>query len=306
MKSKVDELAHANSDLQNLMASNSIATVFLNRDLSIMRYTPSAVDIFHLIPSDVGRPLAHLRHRLDYPELMSDAEQVLRTLVPIEREVRDDDRWYFARLQPYRTLENHIAGAVLTFVDITDRNRAIEALRLSEERLRILIESAKDVAIFTTDIDRLVDSWNSGAEAMFGYTEQEILGQSADILFTPEDRAAGDAERESQLARDKGRAGNERWHLRKDGSIFYGSGSVMPLRDKTGALRGFVKIMRDLTESKRTHEELQRHMDELTRFNTAAVGRESRMIELKKEVNELCSRLNEQPRYSFKFEREDH
>jgi two-component system CheB/CheR fusion protein len=129
MKVKMDEIAHANSDLQNLMASTSIATVFLDRDLAITRYTPSAVDLFHLIPGDLGRPLAHLKHRLDYPELLTDAEQVLRTLVPIEREVRGDGDWFLVRLQPYRTQEDHIAGAVLTFVDVTDRRRATEALR---------------------------------------------------------------------------------------------------------------------------------------------------------------------------------
>lgn len=299
MKGKMEEVAHANSDLQNLMASTSIATVFLDRELGITRFTPSAATIFNMIPGDVGRPLAHLKHRLDYPQLISDVEQVLRTLVPIEREVSAENRWYFARIQPYRTLEDHIAGAVLTLVDVTDRNRAVEALRESEERMRILIESAKDYAIFTIDLQRRVNSWNHGAEKIFGYTESEILGQSADILFTPDDRAKGDAEREINTARDAGRAENERWHARKDGSIFYGSGSVMPLRDKAGGLRGFVKIMRELTETKRTQEALAEHMEELTRFNAAAVGRETRMIELKREVNELCARFGEPARYSL-------
>lgn len=303
MKSKVDELAHANSDLQNLMASTLIATVFLTRDLAIMRYTPSAAAIFNMIPGDIGRPLEHLKHNLDYPELIADAEEVLRTLMPIEREVRDENRWFLARLQPYRTLEDHIAGAVLTFVDVTDRHRALDAMRESELRMRILIESANDYAIFTTDRDRRVDSWNGGAEAMFGYTENEIVGQSADVLFAPEDRAQGDPQRETEIALEKGRAGNERWHARKNGTTFYGSGSVMPLRNSGGALRGFVKIIRDLTEAKHTQEALHRHMDELTRFNAAAVGRETRMIELKKEVNDLCARLNEQPRYPLDFER---
>jgi two-component system CheB/CheR fusion protein len=217
--------------------------------------------------------------------------------------VRDNGHWYLARLQPYRTLEDLIAGVVLTLVDVTDRKRATEAQRLSEERMRILIESAKDYAIFTTDLGRRVDSWNSGAEAMFGYSEREILGQSADLLFTPEDRARGDAEREVQAARDQGRAGNERWHARKDGSVFYGSGSVMPLRDNGRELRGFLKIIRDPTEKKRTEEALREQMDELTRFNNAAVGRETRMIELKKEVNELRARLGEPARYTLEADR---
>jgi two-component system CheB/CheR fusion protein len=304
MKSKMEEVANANSDLQNLMASTAIATVFLDRELSITRYTPSVADIFHMIPGDVGRPLAHLKHQLDYPELIADAEQVLRTLVPIEREVSGGGRWYLVRMQPYRTVEDHIAGAVLTLVDVSERNRATEALRQSEERLRILVESAKDYAIFTIDTERHVDTWNKGAEAMFGYSENEIVGQVADVLFTPEDRARGDPAREARLAREKGHAGNERWHARKDGSIFYGSGSVMPLRDVSGTLRGFVKIMRDLTESKRTQEALHDQLDELTRFNSVAVGRELRMIELKKEINELCARLGEAARYSLEKEAE--
>jgi len=277
--------------------------VMLNKDLRIRRYTPAAETVLRLIPSDIGRPLAHLRHRLDYPDLIADAQQVLHTLVPIDREVRAESRWYLARFQPYRTLEDHIAGAVLTLVDVTERNRVVEALRQSEERLRLLIESAKDFAIFTTDMERRVNSWNSGAETMFGYAESEILGQTTDILFTAEDRAKGDPEREMVLARDKGHAENERWQTRKDGSIFYGSGSVMPLRDRAGGLRGFVIIMRDLTERKRAEESQREQMDELIRFNSAAVGRETRMIELKKEINDLCARLGEAARYSLELEK---
>lgn len=185
----------------------------------------------------------------------------------------------------------------LTLVDVTERNRAVEALRDSEERLRLLIESAKDYAIFAIDGERRVVSWNSGAEDMFGYREKEIVGQSADVLFTPEDCSDGAPEQEVQVAHHKGRAESEHWYVRKSGALFYGSGSVMPLRDKTGEMRGYVKIMRDLTETKRVQEELHEQMEELTRFNSVAVGRESRMVELKKEINDLCAKLGEPPRY---------
>jgi two-component system CheB/CheR fusion protein len=305
MNGKVNELAHANSDLQNLMASTAIATVFLDRELKVTRYTPSAAEIFNLIPSDAGRPLAHLKHRVDYPDLITDIEQVSRTLIPVEREVRADSRWYFSRIQPYRTLEDRIGGTVITFVDITERNRATEALRASEERLRLLIESAKEYAIFTTDPERHVNSWNSGARALFGYADTEILGHLADELFTPEDQAAGDAVRELDRARDRGFAENERWHARKDGSRFYGSGLVMPLRHSNGELRGFVKIMRDLTESKKNEEVLRENVDELVRFNAAAVGRELRMIELKNEINSLSALAGEAPRYSIDFDQQE-
>ena len=84
---------------------------------------------------------------------------------------------------------------------MTERNRAAESLRQSEERLRLLIESAKDYAIFTTDPERRVVTWNTGAEALFGYPEREIVGQSTDRLYTPEDRAKRDPDREMQTAR---------------------------------------------------------------------------------------------------------
>ncbi|HEY4102801.1 MAG TPA: CheR family methyltransferase, partial [Polyangiaceae bacterium] len=141
LKSKVDELGHSNSDLHNLMGATAIATVFLDRELRIMRFTPPAVELFSLIPTDVGRPLSDLQHRLNYPELLSDAERVLSQLVPIEREVGDDAAHFFlVRLLPYRTIEDRIAGVVLTFVDVTERylaQRELEhAQRDLEQRVR--------------------------------------------------------------------------------------------------------------------------------------------------------------------------
>ncbi len=122
LKGSVEELSRSNSDLQNLMASTNIATIFLDRELRIKRYTPNAVALFNLIPTDVERPLSDLTHRLDYPDVVVDAQLVLERLIPREREVRNaEDRWFLARMLPYRTDEDVIAGAALTFIDITDR-----------------------------------------------------------------------------------------------------------------------------------------------------------------------------------------
>ncbi|HET9958707.1 MAG TPA: CheR family methyltransferase, partial [Polyangiaceae bacterium] len=136
LKAKVDELGHTNSDLHNLMGATAIATVFLDRELRIMRFTPPAVALFSLIPTDVGRPLADLKHRLDYADLLPDAARVLQQLVPIEREVSEyGGRVFLARLLPYRTTEDRIAGVVLTFVDVTERHLAQEAVRRAHEEL---------------------------------------------------------------------------------------------------------------------------------------------------------------------------
>src|SRR6185503_14024934 len=165
LKDKVDEVSRINGDLQNLMASTDIGTIFLDRNLRVKRFTPSAGQLFNIISSDVGRPITHLTHKLDYPRLSEDAKQVLETLARIECEVQSvEGRWYIARLLPYRTMEDRIDGVVLTFVDITERKHAGERLRESKERLRMIVESVEDYAIFSLDLEGRVNSWNLGAE----------------------------------------------------------------------------------------------------------------------------------------------
>jgi PAS domain S-box-containing protein len=138
--------------------------------------------------------------------------------------------------------------------DGTGRRRLEETLRESEERFRRLVEAAKDYAIFMTDADGRVSTWNEGAERLFGYREGEIVGEDGAVLFTPEDRESGAHEREMGKARAEGRAEDERWHLRKDGTRFWASGFVRPILDEEGALLGFSKVARDLTERRRAEE----------------------------------------------------
>jgi two-component system CheB/CheR fusion protein len=254
LKVKVEETGKANDDLNNLIASTDIATVFVDSGLRIKRFTPRATDIFSIIASDLGRSLLDLTHRLDYDRLADDVSATFDTLRPVEREVRSTDgRWYIVRLLPYRTTEDRIEGAIMTFFDITARRHAEEQARVSEARMRMVAESTHDYAIITLDADGLVTSWNKGAERMFGYAEAEMLGQTLDVLFTPEDRERGAREAEMQRARDEGRSEDERWHLRKDGSRFYASGVTNPLGP--GAEYGYAKIARDETERLRQMSE---------------------------------------------------
>lgn len=247
LKSKVEETGKINDDLQNLITSTDIATVFVDRGMRIKWFTPRATEIFSMLPVDSGRSLLDITHRLDYPALADDAEQVFETLRLVEREVvSNDGRWYIARLLPYRTSEDHIEGAVLTFIDITGRRAAEQELQLGEERMRLVAESTEDYAIIVQDTDGVITSWNRGAELIFGYSKNEAIGQPCHLIFTPEDRAAGVPEEELRRALENGRGEDERWHMRKDGSRFYCSGVMNPLQD--GHLRGFVKIARDLTE----------------------------------------------------------
>jgi two-component system, chemotaxis family, CheB/CheR fusion protein len=122
LQTKVADLSRANNDMNNLLAGTGIGTVFVDLHLRILRYTPAAVEIINLIPSDVGRPVGHLAaNMVGYDRLVADVQAVLNTLVPHEVEVRTTDgRWYTMRIQPYRTLDNVIEGAVITFVDTTE------------------------------------------------------------------------------------------------------------------------------------------------------------------------------------------
>jgi PAS domain S-box-containing protein len=136
-------------------------------------------------------------------------------------------------------------------------------LRLSEERLRLLLESARDFAIFGMDPQRRVNYWSVGAERLFGYSEKQMLGLTGDLIFTPEDRVAGAPEREAETAIRNGRAEDERWHMRLDGSRFFASGVMAPIVAADGTLVGFVKIARDLTERKVAEMQLQLAKEDL-------------------------------------------
>ena len=134
---KVEELSQLSGDLQNLLAATDIATLFLDRQLRIMRFTPRVGDLFSVRLPDRGRPLSDLTHRLGYNDLQDDARRVLDKLTPVEREVQDEaGRWYLTRVLPYRSSDDRIEGVVITFVDITARKQSEEALRQQEAELR--------------------------------------------------------------------------------------------------------------------------------------------------------------------------
>lgn len=119
LQSKVEDLTWVKNDMANLLNSTEIATIFLDNDMRLRRFTSHATNLFKLIPGDVGRPLSHVVTELDYPGLIEDAQEVLRTLVFKERQAGSaDGRWYRIRLMPYRTQDNVIDGVVITFIDI--------------------------------------------------------------------------------------------------------------------------------------------------------------------------------------------
>jgi two-component system, chemotaxis family, CheB/CheR fusion protein len=259
---KIEELRLTNNDFQNLINSTHIGTIFLDRSLRVKLSTPAAQEIFNLLPTDTGRKLSDITSRLHHKRLNEDMLQVLEKLQTIEREVQTTEgRHYLMRILPYRTMDDRIDGVSLTFHDVTDWREAESRGRVSEERLRLLIDSTIDYAIFTMTEEGRVDSWNAGAERMFGYRANEIIGEDVSIIFTPEDRQSQVPQQELAQARVTGRADDERWHVRKDGSRLFCSGVTTRLGD--GTAPGFAKIARDLTLPREAEVTLQRAHEQL-------------------------------------------
>jgi two-component system CheB/CheR fusion protein len=153
---KVEELALLSGDLQNLLTATDIATLFLDRELRILRFTPKVGELFNMRMTDRGRPVSDITNRLGYPELRSDAEQVLRNLTRIEREVKDElGKWYLTHLLPYRSSDDRIAGVVITFVDITRRKTQEEQIKqLSRNLEKRVAERTQQVRDLTTSLVR--------------------------------------------------------------------------------------------------------------------------------------------------------
>ena len=183
LQSKVNELSSANDDINNLLAVIDIGTIFLDTGLCIKRYTPAAKRIFNLIPTDVGRPISHITAKIDYANLVEDAQQVLNTLVQKEREIETKDGVCYAmRMMPYRTTLNVIDGLVITFVDVT----RMKEWEMGIQRLATVVMDSND-AIMLMDFEGKITAWNKGAEKMYGYTEKKALTMNVKELV-PRDK----------------------------------------------------------------------------------------------------------------------
>jgi len=180
---KVGDLSQANNDMNNLLAGTGIATIFVDCQLRILRFTPTASQIINLIPSDVGRSVGHIVANLvGYNRLTTDVQQVVNTLLPLDAQVQTTDgMWYLMRIRPYRTLDNVIGGAVITFVDITEMKRLEESLKHANRqlnRLAVVVHDSSD-AVTVQDLDGRILAWNPAAERIYGWTEEEALRMNA-------------------------------------------------------------------------------------------------------------------------------
>lgn len=233
---RVHELARANSDLKNLLESTQIATIFLDNEFRVKSFTPAVAEIFHLIDSDVGRPIVHIAPRIAYDDLQEDVRKVLRTLHTVEREVEDTSSGtrYLVRVLPYRSVENFIAGVVLTFMDITATAKAERALMESEERFRNIAQTVPAFLFIATPSFE----WEYVNPPFYQYTglaEGDGLGSGWVSVVHPDD-AQENRRRWTQSSRSgapfesefrlRGASGNYQWFLGRAEAITSSDGRI--------------------------------------------------------------------------------
>ena len=284
--------------------------------LALCRMDGTLVDVNSAYVNIIGRNVEETL-KLTYwditPEKYAELEAAqLESLETTER-YRPYEKEYIHKdghLIPVRLsgmiLEKDGEPFILSSVEnITERKRAEESLRKSEEKVRLMVSEIKDYAIFMLDQDGKVASWNEGAQHIKGYTSEEIMGKHFSRFYTQEDAGRGKPEKELEAAATQGRFQDEGWRVRKDGLQFWANVIITALRDDSGELVGFSNVTQDITERKRTEEELEKHrehLEELVRERTtelqtivnAMSGREVRMAELKETIRKLCAQLEEE------------
>ncbi|MCA9115530.1 MAG: PAS domain-containing protein, partial [Planctomycetaceae bacterium] len=249
---KVAELAQLTGDLQNLMAATDIATLFLDRKLRIVRFTPQVGELFNVRHNDRGRPLSDLTHRLGYPELEEDALRVLERLTPVDREIQSESgQWYLTRVRPYRSTQDRIEGVVITFVDLTDRKKFEEDLQRSETRLRRALDIDQVGVLYFNLAGRLIDS-NDAFLKLTSYTRADVdAGSLTWRSMTPPEFQA-EVEKQLEQLHRTGRIGPyEKQYFCKDGSRSWMMFSGAKIDDDL-----IVKHCIDIGERKRFEEAL--------------------------------------------------
>jgi two-component system, chemotaxis family, CheB/CheR fusion protein len=177
LQSKFDAFENANDDLENLLNSTEVATIFLDNELRIKRFTSEAKRVSHLIALDVGRPLSDIVSKLTYDRILADAQDVLRTLVMQEQEVQaSDGSWFMMRIMPYRTSKNIIDGLVLTFLDVTKMKHAERVVQEARELAASIVETMREPLLVLDDQLRVVLA-NQSFYRMFQTTLREVEQQ---------------------------------------------------------------------------------------------------------------------------------
>lgn len=268
LQRKNQELTELNNDMDNFLFSTKIGTLFLDTDMRIRRFTPSATKLFHLMNVDIGRPIHHITNQLKYQALHEDIKKVLSTSRTIEREIQSTgNRWYSMRILPYRTMENYIRGAVLTFVDITELKQAGKEL----EKLSYAIEQSPSM-ITIMDIHGNIEYVNPAFTKKTGHEIQDVLFRNVKDYLT-ENTASLSQVNEILNALQSGKewSGDMKNRHKHEGEWYWESCSILPIKNRDGEIIHYLKMSEDITDHKKT-EELLRKSEMLSAVGELAAG----------------------------------
>lgn len=259
LNSRAENLQRINSDLNNLFESTSIATLFLDRDMRIRRFTPAVTEIFNIREGDEERPITDFACRLARASIVDEARTVLHTLIPKEWEADSEDErnTYLVRIKPYRAANNVIDGTVITMLDISDRKR----LEGDRAHLAAIVRYSED-AIISHDLEGRITSWNRGAERIFGYTDEEMIGEPMSKLLAEHQLdewptylnrlRAGESISDLDVSR------TTKNNRRIDVSL-----KISPVGNERGEIVGASAVARDISERKVAEERTNLLMAEL-------------------------------------------
>ena len=298
LQEKVDELEQANNDITNLLASSEVATVFLDTELRIKRFTPPTVKLLNLKNNDVGRSFNDFSMKFYDPSLLDDCWRVIENLKTIEQEIQTDDQYfYLRRILPYRTSDNRIDGVVIMFIDITERVAAEARSRL----FSTILQDSND-AITVQDFDGHITAWNRGAERMYGYSEAEALNMNARNIVPP-DRYAEALGLMKRIAAGENIQSFETQRLTRDGRTLDVWLTITRVNDAAGMPVALSTTERDITASKQTSKKSRQLNEELEQRITERTAelqrREQEFHTLADNVPALFSYLDADQRYRY-------
>ena len=280
LQTQVKELKQATDDLMHLMSSAETATIFLDRQLNIKRFTPPTTAVLNLQSADIGRPLKEIAQNFADDTMLKECQLVLESAQSLEREVQTDElKHYLRRILPYRTNEDDVGGVVITFVDLTNRKNAEFAQRENDarhfaemyeiaERLQAILNTAA-YAIITIDLLGNIDQINQATEISFQYNRNELIGKNIALLIPAifkSDHAPGTSQTIPMKLVEIDGNPRELLAQRKDGSTF----PIDLALSRVGHLGLYTGILRDITIKK----QLQAHILEIANDEQARIGRE--------------------------------
>lgn len=241
LETKIEALSLLNNDLNNIMASTKIAIIFLDMKMRIQRFTPAASEIINMIDTDIGRPLEHIAHNLEYSALIKDADRVLTELIEVEKEIlARDGKWFLVRARPYRRCDNVIDGVVITFTDISEQKRVQEDLA----KLATVADNTPN-SVVITNANGIIEYVNRYFANASGYRPEEAIGRPISIIRSEKTEPAV-----FKGMWDKIKGGSA-WsgvlqNKRKDGSHYWDKVTIAPIMNDRGQITHFVGIQTEL------------------------------------------------------------